>query len=418
MLRKNFKQFLAASMAFLMLFTTNAFATPIDLVNSAQDVKNDTLNQDAGTTYYDDESTNEWSNGTISEEARVRIELASKFDITIPKEIILDGSTGKADYIVNAKGDIAGDQVLKVEPDNEFLLSEKGGKEDITATVVQPNIEYVYTDLQGDGTDYDGVITATLSAGEWSGKFNFNINFKDKNIKSLEEYSWDEITQISEAGLADEYFNIGDEKKVTLNTTSTANVNTLTDTGEGETYTLQIIGFNHDDLVDEEGNLTDKKAGITFIFKDCIDLHYMNPTNTNIGGWRDSDLRKYINNNIYNMLPENLKNTIKEVSKKSRLGHGSSNIITTNDKLFLLAISEISNGWGTNFNLGERYEFYPNDNSYSETRVKKYNNSVSNWWLRESGYNHSYNFAICGNGLLVTSVNASSNYGVAPAFCI
>ena len=31
--------------------------------------------------------------------------------------------------------------------------------------------EYVYTDLQGDGTEYDGSISATLTAGEWSGKY-------------------------------------------------------------------------------------------------------------------------------------------------------------------------------------------------------------------------------------------------------
>ena len=123
------------SMTFSALFASTAFATPIDLRDSVLDVQYDSLNQDTGTTYYTDKE-NEWANGQISEEVRVRIDLASKFTITIPKEIVLNGETGKADYKVKAVGDIAGDQVLQVVPDPDFVLSEAGGKADVIATVV------------------------------------------------------------------------------------------------------------------------------------------------------------------------------------------------------------------------------------------------------------------------------------------
>lgn len=117
---------------------------------------------------------------------------ASEFEITIPKEIVLDGSTGTATYKVKAKGDIAGDQSLTVTPDADFILSEAGGKANVTATVTQTDTEYDYTELQGEGTEYNGNIAATLTAGEWSGKFNFNIEFKTNGVAETceHDYQW------------------------------------------------------------------------------------------------------------------------------------------------------------------------------------------------------------------------------------
>ena len=108
-MKKKFIKGLALTMAMSTLLCNTAFATPIDLRDSVLDVQYDSLNQDQGTTYYADEE-NEWLDGTISEEVRVRVDLASKFDITIPKDIVLDGEAKKADYQVNVKGNITGDQ--------------------------------------------------------------------------------------------------------------------------------------------------------------------------------------------------------------------------------------------------------------------------------------------------------------------
>ena len=126
-------------MAFSMVFCTNAFATPIDLSNSTESVTTDTLDKASGTDYFDDEDTNVWQDGSITEEARVTVSRTSQFEVTIPKEVVLDGSTGTAAYKVKAKGDIAGDQTIIVEPDANFELSEAGGKTNVTATVTQPN---------------------------------------------------------------------------------------------------------------------------------------------------------------------------------------------------------------------------------------------------------------------------------------
>ena len=185
-LKKKIKQCLAISMAFSMVFSSNAFATPIDLVDSTESVATDTLTKTEGTDHFADEDTNVWNNGEIIEEVRVSVQRGSEFIVTIPKDIVLDGETGKADYVVNAKGDIAGNQVLKVVPDAEFELAEAGGKDSVTATVIQNDTDYTYVEMQGDGTDYPGNVEATLTAGEWAGKFAFNITFNDDKVNNNE----------------------------------------------------------------------------------------------------------------------------------------------------------------------------------------------------------------------------------------
>ena len=82
---RKFKQFLAITMAFSMVFSTNAFATEINLENSSANVnKHGTVTKDSGSDTFNDETTNVWQDGSISEEVRVNVERSSEFTITIP----------------------------------------------------------------------------------------------------------------------------------------------------------------------------------------------------------------------------------------------------------------------------------------------------------------------------------------------
>lgn len=165
-------------------------ATDITLTDSTEAVVNDDLEYGAdgekGTDYFADETTNLWDAGALTEECRVYASQASSFTVTIPKEVTLDGETGTADYEVNVKGDISGDQHITVIPDASFAMAEVGGqKADITATVTQAETEWTYDEVNIlDDTDAlvgkteAGSIEAPVTAGEWEGKFNFAITFE------------------------------------------------------------------------------------------------------------------------------------------------------------------------------------------------------------------------------------------------
>lgn len=188
------KKFLSLALATIltMALSVPAFAaTPIDIDNTPASFETDTLNKTTGTTHFADNDnydgpqdapTNVWNNGTIKEEVKVTAVKTADFTITIPKEITMDGDTRSANYTVNVKGDIAGDQKITVTPDASFNLAETGGKADVPTTVTQDDVTFLPTDIyygvakDQPGKTVDGKLEAsTLSAGQWSGKFNFTI---------------------------------------------------------------------------------------------------------------------------------------------------------------------------------------------------------------------------------------------------
>lgn len=85
--------------------------------------------------------------------------------------------------------------------------------------------------------------------------------------------------------------------------------------GDGQTYNVRIVGFNHDDITGGVG-----KAGITWQFVDLLnDTYAMNDTDTNNGGWRDSALRANMNSGtIWNHVPKTLAQDILAVDKLTK----------------------------------------------------------------------------------------------------
>ena len=154
----------------------NAYKTSLILDDTLEDTsKTDTLTKTEGTDYFEDEDTNIWQDGSITEETRVTVNRASRFTITIPKEIILNGDDGTATYNVSVEGEIAGNQAISVIPDNSFILNENGGKS-TQVTITQLKNTFNYQNLNKN--KYEGSLsTDNISAGIWSGKFMFNINF-------------------------------------------------------------------------------------------------------------------------------------------------------------------------------------------------------------------------------------------------
>lgn len=75
-------------------------------------------------------------------------------------------------------------------------------------------------------------------------------------IPVLEDISWAEVSAISKAGLAPQYWKIGDVKPFTMN---------------GHTYNAQIVAFDHFDVADYS-SYGRSKAGIVFQFKECIPI--------------------------------------------------------------------------------------------------------------------------------------------------
>lgn len=176
----------------------------------------------------------------------------------------------------------------------------------------------------------------------------------------------------------------------------------------GTDYQVDIIGKNHDDYYDGSG-----KAPLTFQLHDCCATGYgMNDTETAVGGWKSSKMRTEYLPSILALMPKNVKNGVREVSKKSAAT--SSSIVTSADKLFLLSEIEIF-GSRTISAAGEgtQYSYYTSGGSIK----KAMNGAAATWWQRSQNFAGAGGFGFVGQQGGTNGGDITSLYGVSFAFC-
>ena len=229
--------------------------------------------------------------------------------------------------------------------------------------------------------------------------------FVTKPKPTFAESDWETIAEESEKGNAQKYFAVGDEKTIELTT--------------GEQVTLVILGFNHDDLT------SGGKAGITIGMKELLATKYrMNASNTNAGGWDESEMRTTTMQTLLGQLPSDLQAAIKSVNKKATSGGASTTIKTSSDKLFLFSEVEIDGTTSSGYaSEGEQYEYWKTvkDGTVAADRVKKLSNgggSASIWWLRSPNVSSSSTFRCISSTGLVNINIANGTYGVSFGFCV
>lgn len=246
--------------------------------------------------------------------------------------------------------------------------------------------------------------------------------YAKEEIKSFANSSWDEIADIINSGKAQEYFAAGDEREETLYT--------------GEKVVLVILGFNHDIRADGKG-----KATMSIGLKNTIDgLFEMNTDCTNEGGWEKSRMRTVYMERLYKLLPEQLRKLIVPVRKLTSKGGCSTDIVCTDDKLFLLSMAEVishkaicdsewehvANNADVYNEEGEQYEYFRKligdaDPDKSNEHLVKYRGDSTSayvWWLRSPYASNSNYFCCVYSDGYVSGNLASYSYGVCFGFCL
>ena len=210
--------------------------------------------------------------------------------------------------------------------------------------------------------------------------------------KTAEEYTWEEIGLIIDAGKAEEYFDIGDTKTVT--------------TSDGEEIIMEIIAFNTDDKADGSG-----KATITWISKYNLGLHAMTNTGNNEGGWENSYMRSWLRETIYPSFPTELQNIIVPVTKAyARSGGASGPGYITNTCTDTLWIPSSGEVFGSREANSIRYSYFED----AANRHRAYNYTYS-WWLR-TAYSTANFYTVTSNGEYSNS-NGDYEYIVVLGFC-
>lgn len=259
-----------------------------------------------------------------------------------------------------------------------------------------------FTNTQIQFKAYSSSYPFRSSGNGWGTYYWFALGSPKSSLLSI--LSWQQIGDLvlkAEQGTVNlsDYFSIGDTKPVTLTT--------------GETIELQIAGFNHDTFSD---GVT---APVTFVMKDCLNTTAkMNSSDINTtGGYTASAMKTWVENNIYNKLPADLKAIVAPVKKKCYTTYNqASSLIEANYNVWLLAEAEVFDSVSYTVGNGEgtKYPIFTDNTS----RVKKVNGSLNSWWLRSASSSSSTNFVCVFPDGYVSNNFASLSIGVAVGLCI
>ena len=270
----------------------------------------------------------------------------------------------------------------------------------------------------GAGTKYNSSYVDKTYARIDGGTSNpgYFTDIADKDIPAPNSFatdSWKTIIKAVKNNNISKY-HVGDTRTI--------------DMGTYGTHTLRIANTSTPSECSRTG-FSQTACGFVLEFADIIRTRTMNDTNTNVGGWPATSMRTFVNNDIYNALPSEIKNAIIDTTVVS--GHGSTSgetNFTSTDKLYLLSTAEVwaqgsSNTISTDTarDVTRQLDYYKNLNTdtvnYSPA-IKNNGTSAGYWWLRAASSIDNYSFYdVLSNGDW-NGTYAYNTRGVSPAFRI
>ena len=275
----------------------------------------------------------------------------------------------------------------------------------------------------GKGTKYNSSYVDKTYARIDGGTSNpgYFTDIADKDIPAPNSFaadSWKTIIKAVRNNNISKY-NVGDTRTI--------------DMGTYGTHTLRIANKSKPSSCSKSG-YSQTACGFVLEFADIITTYNMNPAGTyknveyeygwNKDGWPASAMRTFVNNDIYNSLPSDLRSGIVETTVVSGYGSSDSANFTSTDKLYLLSPMEVWGDWTGMYgsevdrakNQTRQLDYYSNlgvtYNNYNSA-IKKHGKTQYFWWHRSAKYDNNIGFyGMRGNGY------AYRDGGVSPAFRI
>ena len=334
----------------------------------------------------------------------------------------------------NISGDMRkGDSVVVTY---KIINNSKGIGADIDLSLINSNTEYyqvteTITDKQlqaGEAT------TATVTVEMIENPFEINqsttitaklianpvddeiaISNDPKSVKSPpdpESFATDSWTTIKKAVRDNNtsLYHIGDTKEVEINEVN---------------YTVRLANKSSHDWCDNEV-YSETACGFVIEFVDDTSEMKLKTDESNNGGYPATAAYTYLNEELINILPTDLKKVI--ASTRVISGHNiseSTNYVNNKQKLYLLSGVEVygSDPDDTASSTTTQLDYYRNNNvnrgSNISYTIKYYNSENWRWWLRTPNYSdYGYNGVSKDGYLRHYYPNNSDRGGIAPAFRI
>lgn len=387
-------------------YTYNGNAQNVSLsnFNSLRETKNGTTSATNAGSYtlfvsLNDEANTQWEDGSTE---------TLSLPWTINKAA---GSINVNPTTIEIAGNISTTETAAITMTGDGIVSANSSDNDIAVATVSENTVMVTSVASGTatitiamaaGTNYTGASCAIAVTVVNKPVASVTPASGTTYINGLSGLSAEQVSSFSEAisnnsaitntistvyidfGSEHRKLSVGDQFALALDNTD---------------YAFDIIGFNHDTLSSTTAYgaaSATGKAGMTLQMHDLINSNYHmndydeNDFPTNVGGWKESEMRTSTMTTMRGYLPSAWQAIIKPVNKQAGTGGGSSSgVETVSDGCFLL--SEIEIFGSTTHSVpgeGSQYAYYRAGN----TRVKKKSGSASIWWERSpvSGSRESF----------------------------
>ena len=259
--------------------------------------------------------------------------------------------------------------------------------------------------------------TFTILFKETNADQNYNQGKEFNGVLGIEEYkapdfatdSWATIIANVKAGYGSEY-KVGSTKEVNLGTTY-------------GTHTLRVANTSTPSECSTNG-FSQTACGFVLEFADIITRSDMSIKDSSSMGWPSSNVSTLLNDEIYNLFPNELKSAMIDTTVVSGYSKSSGTNYVSIDKLYLLAPKEIYINWSSSNDtakeLTRTLDYYTTqgvtESNYSGA-IKKNGNDASAWWLRTAPLGNTRSFySVETTGSDDSSVGASISLGVSPAF--
>ena len=229
------------------------------------------------------------------------------------------------------------------------------------------------TPVSADGPDYE---FTGWQPGYTNIQGNTSCYAQFKAPSAVKEITddWDTILTKIANGTAN--YQVGNYKPLDLGTEGVVN--------------MQIVGKNTSPLASGSGTATYDWLSMELLKTD----HRMNASNTTEGGWEASEMRTYLKETIKPLIPENVRNAIKSVTKYSRIYQGGSEVndVASTEDVWIPSRHEMFDGTSNYYETkGPRYsEIFPDNTSRVKKKVGA--SSASWWWLRSANINYSFGY--------------------------
>ena len=322
------------------------------------------------------------------------------------------------------------------------VISATSSDTSVATVSVSGNIITVNHVNKKSGT---ATITVKVGAGtNYNAPSNKTFTVKAEFVPAkatLDTMSWADIRKVSDAGIAKDYWAVGDAKGLQINGTVSA-------TSINQKVYAFILGFDHNSGREGTNRIHFQigKTAATGTQICFVDAQYANwngtftmngstsSNSTNAGGWNGCSMRNTLlsqnplspgSKSFMAALPSDLRAVMKSVTKYSDNTGGTTNaasaITATTDYLFLLSEWEVQGArtYASQYeqNYQQRYAYYANGNSKVFYRHSA-TGSTASWWLRSvHAGNLGYFCFVTTDGSAIDDYSGYS-LGVAPAFCV